>query len=118
MNYRGIKFRRSRVLLRSVPASRIFLPWLCKRIHPPQCRKRRRYQRRLAPRGLSRVAAAGYVGVSPNTFDRMVRDRLMPKAVRVYGRLLWDRRALDAAFDALSDADEEGRDDVWGHCAA
>jgi predicted DNA-binding transcriptional regulator AlpA len=70
----------------------------------------------LAPRGLSRAAAAAYVGISPNTFDRMVRDALMPKPIRVYGRVLWDRMKLDEAFSALSDgdeADETGEADTW-----
>ena len=66
------------------------------------------------PRGLSRVQAAAYIGVSPTTFDRMIRDRLMPKPVRIYGRTVWDIRKLDAAFAALDkDADaDDGWDDV------
>lgn len=43
-----------------------------------------------APIGLAREEAAGFVGVSPNTFDRMVDDGLMPPARRVYGRKVWD----------------------------
>lgn len=70
----------------------------------------------LAPRGLSRVQAAGYVGVSPSTFDRMVQDRLMPKALRVYGRVIWDRQALDEAFSALSD--DSAGEDRWDRVAA
>ena len=53
-------------------------------------------------RGLSRVEASEYVGVSPNTFDRMIGDGKMPSAVQIYGRKVWDVRALDRAFDALS----------------
>jgi len=56
----------------------------------------------LAPRGLSRVQAARYVGVSPGTFDRMTRDGLMPKPIRIYGRTVWDRQRLDVAFGELS----------------
>jgi predicted DNA-binding transcriptional regulator AlpA len=56
----------------------------------------------LPPRGLSRAQAAAYVGVSPTLFDRMVTDHKMPKPVRIYGRTVWDRRKVDAAFDALS----------------
>lgn len=60
---------------------------------------------------LSRVEAAAYSGVAPTTFDRMMSDGLMPGPKRVYGRVLWDVRALDAAIDCLpgnrdsSDAD-------------
>lgn len=57
----------------------------------------------LMPRGLNRVAAAIYVGVSPSVFDRMIRDGLMPRPVRIYNRTVWDRRKLDDAFAVLSD---------------
>ena len=53
------------------------------------------------PRGLSRTLAASYVGVSPSTFDRMIKDGLMPRPKAVYGRRLWDVRAVDIAFDLL-----------------
>ncbi len=56
----------------------------------------------LPPRGLSREAAAQYVGVSVGKFDQMSRDGRMPKAIRIDGRKVWDRCALDDAFDALS----------------
>jgi len=52
-------------------------------------------------RGLSREEAAAYCGVSPNTFDRMVGDGLMPRPVRFYGRNVWDVRQIDSAFDRL-----------------
>jgi predicted DNA-binding transcriptional regulator AlpA len=57
----------------------------------------------LAPRGLNREAAAQYVGVSPGKFDEMVADDRMPKPLRLDGRKLWDRLAIDRAFDALSE---------------
>ena len=57
--------------------------------------------RSLAPRGVSRVEAAAYVGVSPSKFDEMVSDRRMPPPRRVDGRKVWDVREVDAAFDVL-----------------
>ena len=57
----------------------------------------------LAPRGLSRPQAAAYIGVSPSLFDQLVRDGRMPCAKRINGRVVWDRRRLDEAFDALDD---------------
>jgi len=66
------------------------------------------------PRGLSRVQSAEYVGVSPTTFDRMIKDRLMPEPIRIYGRTVWDVRKLDVAFAALDTGDEA--DDVWSRC--
>jgi len=56
----------------------------------------------LPPRGLSREAAAQYVGVSGGKFDQMVEDERMPQAIRIDGRKVWDRRAVDRAFDALN----------------
>jgi hypothetical protein len=53
------------------------------------------------PRGLSRTLAASYVGVSPTTFDKLVKDGYMPRPKAVYGRRIWDVRAVDIAFDLL-----------------
>lgn len=72
----------------------------------------------LAPRGLSRDQAAAYVGVSSGTFNAMVDDGRMPSAKVINSRLVWDRHALDLAFEALPD--KHGRateDDVWAKCA-
>jgi predicted DNA-binding transcriptional regulator AlpA len=55
------------------------------------------------PRGLSRVEAAVYVGVSPSLFDAMVKDGRMPQPKRINSRTVWDRRRLDDAFEALPD---------------
>lgn len=60
----------------------------------------------LPPRGLSREAAAGYVGVSASKFDQLVDDGRMPRPRRIDSRKVWDRGALDAAFDALPGLDE------------
>jgi predicted DNA-binding transcriptional regulator AlpA len=56
---------------------------------------------RIEPRGLRRDTAAAYVGVSPSKFDEWVSDGRMPKPKRVDGCVVWDRFALDQAFDAL-----------------
>jgi predicted DNA-binding transcriptional regulator AlpA len=60
----------------------------------------------LPPRGLSRVQAAAYIGVSTTLFDEMVEDGRMPKAKRINARTVWDRKALDLAFDALPDGED------------
>lgn len=57
------------------------------------------------PRGLSRVQAAAYVGVSPSLFDMMVKDGRMPGPKVINSRTVWDRFALDRAFEALPDRD-------------
>lgn len=56
-------------------------------------------------RGLTRAEAAQYIGISPNTFDKLVNDGAMPQPKRVFSRKIWDLRALDSAFDLL-DSDE------------
>lgn len=61
----------------------------------------------LAPRGLSRVEAAAYIGVSPSLFDDLVADGRMPKPKLLNARHVWDRVRLDAAFEDLPD--KEGR---------
>jgi hypothetical protein len=72
--------------------------------------------RSLPPRGLCRVEAAAYVGVSPSLFDQMVKDGRMPKAKHINSRMVWDRLMLDLAFEALPD-DGEGRN-PWDEVAA
>lgn len=68
---------------------------------------------KLLARGLARVHAAIYIGVSPSKFDEMVDDGRMPKPKCVDRRRVWDRHALDAAFDALPDADEGAKPSSW-----
>jgi len=60
-----------------------------------------------AARGLNRVEAARYVGVSPVTFDKLVTEGTMPRPLRVFARRIWDRRRLDQAMDALALDDDE-----------
>lgn len=55
----------------------------------------------LPPRGLSRVQAAAYIGVSPTLFDILVADGRMPQPKSINARKVWDLRKLDLAFDAL-----------------
>ena len=62
-------------------------------------------------RGLSRVEAAEYIGISPTKFDQMVADGRMSKPKRIDGRNVWDRHQLDIAFAALPD--DNDRDDPW-----
>lgn len=64
-------------------------------------------------RGLSRGEAAGYVGVSPTTFDKMIERGEMPSPKRVGNRKIWDVRALDLAFDALPGEDAAPESNSW-----
>ena len=79
---------------------------------------RDREHQRVEPRGLSRVEAAAYIGVSPSMFDLMVKDGRMPPAKRINSRPVWDRRALDVAFEELPDRDEQNPWDLDDEAAA
>ena len=57
------------------------------------------------PRLLRREDAALYAGIGPTLFDRLVSEGKMPAPVRIEGRVLWDRWALDAKITELSDGD-------------
>lgn len=72
--------------------------------------------RSLPPRGLSRVQAAAYIGISATLFDQLVGDGRMPKPKIVNSRSVWDRTRLDEAFDALPDKD--GRGDPYANFRA
>jgi hypothetical protein len=52
---------------------------------------------------MSRGDAAAYIGVSPTLFDAMVQDGRMPGPKLINSRTVWDRYALDRAFEALPD---------------
>lgn len=55
----------------------------------------------LAPIGLSREAAAEFIGIGTTLFDRMVNDGRMPLPRALDGRTVWDREEVEAAFRAL-----------------
>ena len=63
-------------------------------------------------RGLRRVEAAIYVGISPTKFDEMVKDGRMPRPKRIDGAAVWDQRRLDLAFEALPD-EGDGAVNPW-----
>lgn len=53
------------------------------------------------PRGLSLLQAGQYVGMGSALFVTLVKMGKMPKAKLIGTQMIWDRRALDAAFDDL-----------------
>ena len=60
----------------------------------------------ITPRGLRHDTAAAYVGVSPSKFDEWVKRGLMPRPKKLDKCTIWDRRALDSAFDDLPTDDQ------------
>jgi predicted DNA-binding transcriptional regulator AlpA len=67
----------------------------------------------LAPRLVSREAAAAYFGISATMFDKLVISGTAPQPKRIGTRKLWDVRALDAAVDNLPDDGLPVADDSW-----
>ena len=68
---------------------------------------------RLPPRGLNRVLASAYIGISPSKFDALVIDGRMPPPKRIDGRKVWDRDALDQAFVALPEDGADNDNNPW-----
>jgi hypothetical protein len=68
----------------------------------------------LAPRGICRVGAATYIGISASKFDELVADGRMPQPKRIDGRKVWDVKALDRAFEGLPEEGEHAAN-PWDH---
>jgi predicted DNA-binding transcriptional regulator AlpA len=71
-------------------------------------------ERSPAPRGLQRIVAAGYIGVSATKFDQLVADGRMPRPKFIDKRRVWDRFELD---DAFSDLPNDLQDNPWDQAA-
>jgi len=56
-------------------------------------------------RGLSRMEAAQYIGISPTKFDELIADSRMPRPKKIDGRRVWDLRKLDNAFEQIDPTD-------------
>jgi hypothetical protein len=62
-------------------------------------------------RGLSRVEAAAYLGISPSKFDEMRKDGRVGPAKLIDNRKVFDVRMLDEVFDALPLENHDEADD-------
>jgi hypothetical protein len=69
-------------------------------------------ERPIPRRGLSRVEAAAYIGVSPSKFDELRKaNRIAPPKV-LDGRLIFTIERLDEFLDALPDENQTA-DEHW-----
>ncbi len=59
------------------------------------------------PRGLNCEQAAAYAGVSPNTFLTEVKKGLWPKPEARGHRRIWDRLAIDEAWDRRHETEDD-----------
>jgi predicted DNA-binding transcriptional regulator AlpA len=64
----------------------------------------KRLQNELAypPRAMRAERAAAYLSMSRSAFLRLVDAGTLPRPTRVGGMVLWDRLALDVAFEELA----------------
>ena len=76
------------------------------------------------PIGLGREEAAAFIGVSPNTFDKLVDSRAMPAPRCIGQRRVWHAGELEIAFLALPRAGDSGENEIsaldrkWADVAA
>jgi predicted DNA-binding transcriptional regulator AlpA len=61
------------------------------------------------PRGMDRMEACRYLGIGLTLFDEMVRDGRMPPPRMANSRAIWDRVALDVAFQSLPERQERSK---------
>jgi hypothetical protein len=67
--------------------------------------------RPLVRRGLSRIEAATYLGISPSKFDELRKANRIAPAKVLDGRLIFTTERLDEFLDALPDENQTGNDD-------
>jgi len=71
------------------------------------------YARPIPRRGLSRIEAAMYYGVSPSKFDEMVADGRAPQPLMIDSRKVWDIFELDGSFNELPHAESPSIANSW-----
>jgi excisionase family DNA binding protein len=71
----------------------------------------RALERPIPRRGLSRVEAAMYLGISPSKFDELRHSGQIGPAKIIGTRKLFDIETLDQFFDALPEEINQGAED-------
>ena len=64
-------------------------------------------------RGLNRIFAAEYIGISATFFDQLVAEGKLPTPIKIGARRVWDRYDLDAAFEAMKEVETESTKNSW-----
>jgi hypothetical protein len=67
--------------------------------------------RPMVRRGLSRLEAATYIGISPSKFDQLRKANRIPPPKVLDGRLIFTTERLDEFLDALPDEGQPDNDD-------
>jgi hypothetical protein len=68
---------------------------------------------KIEPRGLSRIDAAAYIGVSPTKFDELRKAGRVSPPRLIDSRLVWDRHDLDRDFEAFPTEGNVADDEDW-----
>ena len=66
---------------------------------------------KIEPRGLSRIDAAEYLGISPSKFDELRKDGRVSPPRQIDSRRVWDRHDLDSDFEAFPQEANETAED-------
>jgi len=64
------------------------------------------------PRGMRADRAAAYLGMSRSQFLTLVDKGTMPRPIKIGAMAVWDRFALDRAFEELREAESENTIDA------
>lgn len=67
----------------------------------------------ITPRGLRRVDAARYLGISPSHFDAQRKAGNIPAPRNMLGVVLWDRNDLDRLFDDYAAEEQTETVNEW-----
>ena len=65
------------------------------------------------PRAMRADRAAAYLSMSRAKFLELVEDGRMPRGTEVDGMVLWDRLALDLAFEELARISDDARNNSF-----
>jgi hypothetical protein len=68
---------------------------------------------KIEPRGLSRIDAAVYIGISPTKFDELRKAGRVSPPRFIDSRLVWDRHDLDRDFEAFPIEGNAATDEDW-----
>ncbi|CCJ08215.1 AlpA family transcriptional regulator [Methylocystis sp. SC2] len=67
----------------------------------------------ITPRLLRRERAAAYLDMSPPSFDKLVKDGVLPAPKKLHSFKVWDRDDLDALADSLQHDAAARPDETW-----
>ncbi|MBM3553914.1 MAG: XRE family transcriptional regulator [Alphaproteobacteria bacterium] len=67
----------------------------------------------ITPRLLRRERAAAYLDMSATSFEKLVKEGVLPAPKKLHSFKVWDRDELDALADALQHDSAVALDESW-----